>query len=96
MDYVGTVGSTIGCDLAGTVVAVGDSTKRHSLGDRVFSAVHGGKYKDIGSAAEYCLVDDSLAMALPEGMSSREAATFGVGYLTAGAVSIPRRVSGMC
>jgi NADPH:quinone reductase-like Zn-dependent oxidoreductase len=86
-DYIGTAGSIIGCDLVGSVVAVGPLATRHKIGDKVFTAVHGGKYKENGSAAEYTLVDDSLAMSVPEGMSSEEAVTFGVGFLTAGAVS---------
>lgn len=87
-DYIGTAGSIIGCDLVGSVVALGPSATRHKIGDKIFTAVHGGKYKDNGSAAEYTLVDDSLAMAVPEGMSSEEAVTFGVGFMTAGAVKI--------
>lgn len=73
--------------MVGSVVAVGPAVTRHKVGDRVFTAVHGGKYKDFGSAAEYTLVDDSLAMSVPQGMSSEEAVTFGVGFLTAGVVS---------
>lgn len=85
LDYIGTAGSIIGCDFAGTVVQAGSSTSRHKVGDRIFSAIHGGKYANIGSAAEYCVVGDDLAMSIPEGMSGEDAVTFGVGFLTAAA-----------
>lgn len=83
IDYVGPAGSIVGCDLVGTVVALGSSNSKHQIGERVFSAVHGGKYPNIGSAAEYCIVPDSLAIRVPESMPSTEAVTFGVGFLTA-------------
>lgn len=78
------------------MIAAGPSATRHKVGDKVFTAVHGGKYKDLGSAAEFSLVDDSLAMSVPNGMSVEEAVTFGVGFMTAGAVSTtyPLRDSG--
>lgn len=87
LDYIGPAGSIIGCDFVGTVVAIGSSATKHSVGDRVFGAIHGGKYPTIGSAAEYCTVADDLAMAVPKDMKPEDATTFGVGFLTAAAVS---------
>ena len=86
-DYVGVAGSIIGCDFVGTVVSSGSPSNKHKAGDRVFGVVHGGKYQDIGSAAEYCVIDDELAMDIPKGMSDEDAVTFGVSFVTAAAVS---------
>lgn len=77
----------MGCDFAGTVVAAGSETKIHQIGDKVFGAVHGSKYPDKGSAAEYCVVEDDLAITVPEGLKQEEAVVYGVGFLTAAAVS---------
>lgn len=69
------------------MIGVGQGVSRHKVGDRVVGAIHGGKYDNIGSAAEYCVAADDLVFKVPESMSSEDAATFGVGFLTAAAVS---------
>lgn len=51
--------------------------------------VHGGKLPAVGSAAEYCVIGDDVAMSVPEGWSNEDAATLGVPFLTAAAVSLP-------
>lgn len=87
LDLIGPAGSIIGCDVVGTVVAVGRGATRHKIGDRVVGAIHGGKYDNIGSAAEYCVAADDLVSKVPESISSEDAGTFGVGLLTAAGVS---------
>jgi NADPH2:quinone reductase len=49
------------------VVALGDGVSRHRLGGRVMSLAAGGGY------AEYCIVQDGQAMAVPAGYSITEA-----------------------
>lgn len=82
-------GSIIGCDFVGTVVKAGSATSRHKVGDRVFGVVHGGKFPEIGAAAEYCVIADEIAMSAPESWSNEDVATLGVPFLTAVAVSFP-------
>jgi NADPH:quinone reductase-like Zn-dependent oxidoreductase len=73
----------------GTVVATGPRATRHAAGDRVVTAIHGGKHPNIGSAAEYCIAEDDLVFKIPQGISPEDAVTFGVGFLTASAVRDP-------
>ena len=79
-------GSILGCDYAGTVVAVGDAVKSVSVGDRVGLFVHGGTYPDRGSYAQYAVADSEMVMNVGD-MDFKEAATFGVGFNTAALVS---------
>ncbi len=53
------VPKTAGLEMAGEVVATGNRCNRFSVGDRVMAVVQGG------AQAEYCLVDEPLAMAVP-------------------------------
>lgn len=52
--------------------------------------VHGGLYDDEGSFAEYLKVEVDLLFKVPKGMGMDEAATFGVAYVTAVQVCLPR------
>jgi NADPH2:quinone reductase len=56
-----------GLEIAGEVVALGEGTTRHKLGDKVMSLVAGGGY------AQYCIAQDAQAMPVPENFSMAEA-----------------------
>lgn len=84
---MGNPDSGLGCDYSGTVMSVGSGVTRWKEGDRVCGFVHGGKFKDKGSFAEYLVVKENIAIATPDSLEDAEAATYGVGYCTAGMVS---------
>jgi NADPH:quinone reductase len=50
----------LGFEIAGEVIAKGKNTKRYQKGDRVFGLVDGGGY------AEFCLIDEEMAMPIPD------------------------------
>jgi len=56
-----------GLEVAGEVVAVGSSAKKHKIGDKVMSLVAGGGY------AQYCIAQDAQAMTVPPALSMLEA-----------------------
>jgi NADPH2:quinone reductase len=56
-----------GLEVAGEVVALGASTGKHKLGDKVMSLVAGGGY------AQYCIAQDAQAMAVPPSLTIAEA-----------------------
>jgi NADPH2:quinone reductase len=56
-----------GLEIAGEVVAVGDSVTRWKAGDRVMALVVGGGY------AEYCLAHENHALRVPQNLSMAEA-----------------------
>jgi putative PIG3 family NAD(P)H quinone oxidoreductase len=56
-----------GLEIAGEVVALGESATRHKLGDKVMSLVAGGGY------AQYCIAQDAQAMAVPPALTIEEA-----------------------
>jgi NADPH:quinone reductase len=56
-----------GLEVAGEVVAVGSSAKKHKVGDKVMSLVAGGGY------AQYCIAQDAQAMTEPPALSMLEA-----------------------
>ncbi|WP_407167188.1 NAD(P)H-quinone oxidoreductase [Bradyrhizobium sp. ORS 111] len=56
-----------GLEIAGEVVALGDGTVRHKIGDKVMSLVAGGGY------AQYCIAQDGQAMTVPPALSMQEA-----------------------
>jgi NADPH2:quinone reductase len=56
-----------GLEVAGEVVAVGSSAKKHKVGDKVMSLVAGGGY------AQYCIAQDAQAMTVPPALSILEA-----------------------
>ena len=73
---------TPGYDGAGIIEAVGDAVASDRVGDRVWvwEAAH---QRAGGSAAEYLVVPDSRAMALPASVSFADGASLGVPALTA-------------
>ncbi len=56
-----------GLEIAGQVAAVGEGATRFDLGDKVCALVAGGGY------AEYCVVHESNALPVPQGLSMVEA-----------------------
>lgn len=65
-----------GLEIAGEVVALGDSVTRWKIGDRVMALVVGGGY------AEYCLAHESHALPVPPGLSMVEAAAIPETFFT--------------
>lgn len=87
IDGEGPLGGTVGCDYAGTVVAVGPKVaKSFATGDRVCGFIHGsnGDHHEDGAFAEYAIAKGDLQIPIPNGMSFEEAATLGVGMYDAG------------
>lgn len=66
-----------GKEAAGRIVAVGAGVTRVAVGDRVLALVEYGGY------AEQLRVSEELVMPLPDSMSYRDAAAFGLVYSTA-------------
>ena len=66
-----------GLEFAGTVEAVGASTSRWSVGDRVMGIVAGGGY------AEKVVVHESVAVAVPESLGPSEAGAVPEVFMTA-------------
>jgi NADPH:quinone reductase len=56
-----------GLEVAGEVVALGEASHKHRLGDKVMSLVAGGGY------APYCIAQDAQAMTVPSSLSMLEA-----------------------
>lgn len=86
-------GMTLGCDFAGTVVESSKTYNTVKKGDKVAGFVHGGKYADRGSFAEYLKTDARLVVTVPEDVELERAASVGVGGYTAAQVSIYKTTS---
>jgi len=67
----------LGLEIAGQVVAMGKNVVGFGIGERVFGLVGGGAY------AEYCLIDQGIAIPIPEKFSYVEAAAIAEAFLTA-------------
>jgi NADPH:quinone reductase len=65
-----------GLEIAGTVTATGSAVSRFKIGDSVCALVPGGGY------AEYCVVAESNALPIPQGMTLLEAAGLPETYFT--------------
>ena len=65
-----------GLEVAGTVAALGDGTVRFKMDDKVCALVAGGGY------AEYCVVHESNALPVPQGLSMVEAAALPETFFT--------------
>jgi NADPH:quinone reductase-like Zn-dependent oxidoreductase len=68
---------TLGADISGTIVAVGDDVSRFKTGDAVFGEINAGAYAEFARAAERHVV------LKPENVSFEAAAAVGVAGLTA-------------
>ncbi|MBS7699609.1 MULTISPECIES: NAD(P)H-quinone oxidoreductase [unclassified Chelatococcus] len=66
----------LGLELAGVVESLGPGTTRLKPGDRVMALVASGAY------AEWAVVDETVALPIPEGMSFVEAGAFPETYYT--------------
>lgn len=71
-----------GCDLAGTVEAVGDQVTRFRAGDRVWGS-NQGLFGRQGSLAEYSAVEEDWLYPTPDTMSDEEAAAGALTGITA-------------
>lgn len=79
--------SIVGCDYAGTVVAIGEGViKSFKVGDRVFGCAHGSNESngEDGCFAEYACVKGDVAMHAPSGCEMEDLATLGLGSITVG------------
>lgn len=72
----------LGCDGAGTVVEVGATASRFKPGDRVWFC-HGGLGREQGNYAEYNVLDERWAVAMPASLSFIEAAALPLVLITA-------------
>lgn len=66
-----------GLEFCGVVAEIGEGVSRFKAGDRVFGITSGE------AQAEFVVVDDRLAAAIPEGISLEEAAAIPEAYVTA-------------
>ncbi|MBC5992984.1 NAD(P)H-quinone oxidoreductase [Pontibacter cellulosilyticus] len=67
----------LGLEIAGEVVEAGYNCTRFSKGDKVFGLLPGGGY------AEYAIIDENMAMPLPESLTMEEAAAIPEVFMTA-------------
>lgn len=74
--------AVLGCDMAGTVEAVGASVTRFSPGDKVFGMV-GGVKGHSGTLAEYIATDEALLAIAPTTLPLHESAALPLVALTA-------------
>jgi len=83
LDGQGGERAIMGLDFFGTVVQTGAEVTALHVGDRVAAAVHGNKFQDKGSFAQYLKVGSDMCWKVPDTVSGAEASTFGVAYITA-------------
>lgn len=67
----------LGLEIAGVVAGIGENVKDYKIDDRVFGLVDGGGY------AEYCLLDQAMAMVIPSNLDFIQAAAIPEVFLTA-------------
>lgn len=72
----------IGCDLAGTVEAIGPQVKRFKVGDRVWGTNQGLLGRQ-GTFAEYCAVDEQWLYPTPPNVKDEDAAACALVGVTA-------------
>ena len=80
--YPDALPAILGCDGAGVVEAVGTRVTRFRPGDRVWFC-HGGLGDDAGTYAEYSLVDEQVARAMPANLDFAHAAAGPLVLITA-------------
>lgn len=66
----------MGVELSGEIAAMGPDVNGWKVGDQVFGLCNGGAY------AEYCLLNASMAIPLPENLSHAQAAALPEAYFT--------------
>ncbi|KAL3424223.1 hypothetical protein PVAG01_03504 [Phlyctema vagabunda] len=85
--------SIVGCDYAGTVVAIGTGvTKQFRIGDQVYGCAHGGNSNELsdGVFAQYAMVKGDIAMCVPGKscagavLGMEDLCTLGLGSITVG------------
>lgn len=69
--------SILGLEIAGEVVACGTEVRRFKQGDDIFGLVSGGGY------AEYCVIDEGLALPIPQRWSEQLKYTAAAGIIEA-------------
>jgi len=67
----------LGLEVAGEVVEAGINCSKYKKGDKVFGLLPGGGY------AEYAVIDEAMAMPVPDNLSMEEAAAIPEVFLTA-------------
>lgn len=67
----------LGLEIAGVVAGIGENVKDYKIDDRVFGLVDGGGY------AEYCLLDQAMAMVIPSNLDFIQASAIPEVFLTA-------------
>jgi NADPH2:quinone reductase len=67
----------LGFEIAGEVVAKGKNTTRYQKGDRIFGLVNGGGY------AEFSVIDEGMALPIPDHWSYEYAAAIPKNFITA-------------
>ncbi|EYU32018.1 hypothetical protein ABFS82_02G153500 [Erythranthe guttata] len=75
-----------GCDVAGVVIAKGEETWKFQAGDEVYGNIQkfgSGKLKQIGTLAEFTVVEENLVAEKPGNLSFEEAASLPVAAQTA-------------
>ena len=65
-----------GLEVAGEIVAVGDTVTQFKVGDQVCGLTNGGGY------AEYCVVPESQTLTIPQGVSFVQAAAIPETFFT--------------
>jgi len=67
----------LGFEMAGEVISKGKNAKRFQKGDRIFGLVEGGGY------AEFCVIDEEMAIPIPDNWSYEYAAAIPKNFITA-------------
>ncbi len=88
-DFAPEFPAILGCDVAGTVDAVGDGVTEFEVGEEVYG-MPGGVSGHPGALAEYMTADAAAIAPAPESLSLTEAATLPVVALTAWEMLIDR------
>ncbi|KAL3616584.1 hypothetical protein CASFOL_039974 [Castilleja foliolosa] len=76
-----------GCDMAGVVIAKGDDVSKFDVGDEIYGNIQDfnakGKLKQLGTLAEFTLVEEHLVAIKPKNLSFEEASSLPVAAQTA-------------
>ncbi|CAA3032417.1 2-methylene-furan-3-one reductase-like [Olea europaea subsp. europaea] len=76
-----------GCDMAGIVVGKGDHVSRFEVGDEVYGNIQNfnakGEFKQLGTLAQFIVVEENLVASKPNNLSFEEAASLPVAVQTA-------------